>query len=311
MTGVKPTGNSVPVIVVVGSINHDSVIRCAHLPQPGETVQGHDYDAGLGGKGANQAVAAAQAGGRVAMVGAVGRDAAGSSLLTELARYGVATEHVTTVDGATGVAHVHVEHSGENHIVIHAGANGRVSELSARQRTAVGSADAVLLQLEVPMEVVYSTAKMSHAAGVPVILNPAPAAPLPEGLLDYIDVLILNRTELEVLSGIADLEEAVRSLSRYRLHVIATLGAEGSLWAGPDGNLIRTAAAQVPVVDTTGAGDCFAGAFAVAWARGGDLRQAIVEATAAAGLSVQRAGAANSMPSEAQIQSALRGERVL
>lgn len=298
---------SKPKVAVVGSVNHDSTIECGRLPEPGETVQGSNHSWGLGGKGANQAVAASRAGGATHMVGAVGTDQAGSDLRGVLASHGVDVAELSTLPGTpTGVAHIHVQRGGENHIVISPGANGTLSALTQSQRRVISAADVLLLQLEIPMEGVLEAAHTANEAGVPVILTPAPAVPLPRELLDCVDLILPNRVELEQLTSTTDLVDGARTLASAGMDVVVTLGTEGCMWVSKAGEVVTTAAHQVPVVDSTGAGDCFTGAFAVTWAATKDIPSAMEVATVAASLSVQKGGAASSMPSYTEIQVALR-----
>lgn len=296
-------------MAVVGSANYDSTIMCNNLPGPGETVQGFSHEWGLGGKGANQAVAAARAGGAAHMIGAVGMDQAGREIRGLLPSYDVDISGLSLRSGVpTGAAHIHVAAGGENHIVISAGANGTFTELTAGQHDRVQSADVLLLQLEIPVEGSMKAALAAYDAEVPVVLTPAPARPLDDSLLHYVDVLVPNQVELHQLTGIEDPSRAASSLSSRGMDVVVTLGEQGSLWASPDGFVRTIPARSVPAVDTTGAGDCFTGVFSVAWARGCDIPDAISEATAAASLCVQSVGAASSMPSATDIQNALGAE---
>ncbi|MGO1972452.1 MAG: ribokinase [Propionibacteriaceae bacterium] len=296
-----------PKVAVVGSVNHDSTIECAHLPGPGETIQGSNHSWGLGGKGANQAVGAARAGGATHMLGAVGTDQVGSDLRGVLSGHGVDVSELAGLPGTpTGVAHIHVQRGGENHIVISPGANGTLTDLSERQRQVLSAADVLLLQLEIPMEGVVEAARVAQAAQVPVILTPAPAVPLPSELLECVDLILPNRVELEQLTGTVDLVDGARNLASAGMDVVVTLGADGCMWVSKTGEVVSTAGRQVPVVDSTGAGDCFTGAFAVAWAADRDIPAAMEIATVAASLSVQKSGAASSMPSYTEIQVALR-----
>lgn len=292
-----------PSVVVVGSLNLDLVVRVPSQPRPGETVLGGDVARYPGGKGANQAVAAARLGQRVEMVGRVGDDDAGLTLRRALAADGIDVEAVRVTPGApTGVALITVDEAGENAIVVSPGANARLSgEDVLDSAGALGASAAVLLQLEVPLEVVDVAAQ---AAGGTVILNPAPAAPLPADLLRHVDVLVPNRSELAALVGrtVANRDEAARAAEALDGpgSVVVTLGAEGAVVVS-GGRVVPVPAVAVEVVDTTAAGDAFCGALADALVRGADLVEAARWAVRAAAGSVGRAGAQTSMPTRDEV----------
>jgi ribokinase len=264
---------------VVGSTNVDLVLRVPTLPRPGETVLGEDVERLHGGKGANQAVALARLGAQVVFVSAVGEDGAWSR--EALAAEGVDVTHVRTVDGPTGVAVVMVDPQGENSIAVAQGANRHVVAPVDLDT------DVLLLSLEVPLAAVADAARRSTA---PVVLNAAPAQPLPPGLLADVDVLVVNETEWESLGWPRDGD------------VVVTLGAQGCRVISGD---LSTDVPAVPVevVDTTGAGDCFAAALAYGIASGWDLVAAATFAVRAAALSVTAAGARGGMPTLAQVRS--------
>lgn len=289
---------------MVGSLNLDLVSRVEHLPVAGETVLGSDLERHAGGKGANQAVAAARLGADVAMVGAVGRDDAGSLLLASLRADGVdagAVAHLSHT--ATGAALIAVDGGGENQIVVAAGANSHVDEAAVSSSEAtIAAAVVVVLQLEIPLDGV--AAAVAAATGI-VVLTPAPARPLPAELLARIDVLVPNRGELAALTGrhVDDHEAAIaaaRALRGDASHpgpaaVVVTLGADGALVVDEHG-ADHVPARQVEVVDTTAAGDAFSGALADGLARGLDLRVAVRRSVVAASLAVGRSGAQPSLP---------------
>jgi ribokinase len=278
------------VIAVVGSINLDVVVGVERHPAPGETVIGGDRRELPGGKGANQAVAAARLGAAVSLVGRVGADAAGAGLRAGLAGEGVDVGHVgEDLDAATGMALIAVDAAGENTIVVSPGANARVGadDVAAASDVLAGAA-VVLLQHEVPQEAV---AAAIEAAGGTVVLNPAPA----RALAAPVDVLVPNRGELEALAGRAgDPVALARSLAGARA-VVVTLGAEGAVVVERE-RLERVAAPRVDAVDTTGAGDAFCGALAQALAEGAALVEAARWAVRAAAASVTRPGAQGGLP---------------
>jgi ribokinase len=293
-------------IVVVGSLNVDLTIEVGRLPAPGETVIGSGSSVGLGGKGANQAAAAAALGGTVAMVGRVGDDDGGRELVGDLRERGVDVDEVVVTDGArTGSATIAVDGKGENLIVVDPGANSAVTSGDVRVRR-VEEADVVLAQLEIPMEAVSAAA--AHARGL-FLLNPAPARELPAELLERVDVLVPNQAELALLSGAEPPEtlEATKELVTGLLggaRVVVTLGAEGALVHEPGGGFTHVTAPEVEPVDTTGAGDCFCGALAVELTRGASLVASTRLAVAAAALSTTAAGARGRLPTRDEVETA-------
>ena len=262
-----------PRIVVFGSLNMDLVVRASRFAQPGETITGSAFLTAPGGKGANQAVAARRLGADVAMIGRVGDDPFGQALRRGLAAEGLDVRLVdVTPSASTGVALITVDDSGENTIVVVPGANGLVStEDIERALSVLTDADALLLQLEVPLPVVLSAARLARAASVPVILNAAPAQPLPSALLPLVDYLVVNETEVLDVAGLATdtPETASRALqARGARTIVVTLGAAGALLVSPDGTTTAADGFRVEAVDTTAAGDAFVGALAVALAEG-------------------------------------------
>lgn len=290
-------------IMVLGSVNTDLVLRCARLPRPGQTVGGHDFQSLPGGKGANQAVAAARLGAEVGFIGCVGDDDFGQRAREGLRREGLDTTHLHQVAGAsTGVAMILVDEAGQNCIALSAGANAALSPAQVEAaRPAIEAAALLICQLESPLPVVLHGIALARAAGVPVLLNPAPMQPLPAGLLDQVDVLVPNESEAAALLGLppdapfdaAEVAERLRALGPST--VIVTLGA-GGVQLAADGLNLHLPAPAVQAVDTTGAGDTFIGAWAAARSRGEGLREAIAFAQRAAALSVTRAGAQAAMP---------------
>jgi len=297
-------------VVVVGSSNTDLNVLCPALPGRGETVLGGELYSAAGGKGANQAVAAARAGADVAFIGAVGRDDFGKAALAGLKRDGIDVRHVAVKRGVpSGVALILVEASGENLIAVASGANAKLSVADIdRAAAAIRKADALLLQLEVPMRVVRRAASIARKAGVPVILNPAPMPEeaLPKVLLRQVDYLIPNETELLRLTGKRSARSAARGLFELEVKaLIVTLGAKGVQVITPD-RMSDIPSLKVKAVDAVGAGDCFCGNVAALLAAGAALEEAARLGCAAAAISVTRRGAQPSMPKRAEVLRVLR-----
>ena len=297
-------------IVVLGSVNADLVLRCERLPRPGETVHGEDFQAVPGGKGANQAVAAARLGGRVEFIGCVGDDAFGADARATLEREGVGTAHLRSHAGVpTGVATILVERSGQNCIALAAGANARLDiEQVDGAAAAIACASLLVCQLETPLAAVEHAIGIAQRHGVPVLLNPAPARPLAPALLDQVDILVPNESEAALLVGASsalDPTEAAAALRGERAGtVIVTLGGDGVCIADEHGTR-RWPAPRAQAIDTTGAGDTFIGAFAVARQEGLGIDEAVRFAQRAAAISVTRAGAMASMPTRAECAQAM------
>ncbi|WAZ21081.1 ribokinase [Streptomyces cinnabarinus] len=290
-------------IAVLGSTNMDLVAFVAKAPQHGETVTGREFRTIPGGKGANQAVAAARAGATVSMIGAVGNDSFGTRLRSTLEHSGVETDHLRTTEGSSGTAHIVVDDEGGNAIVVIPAANGTVDHLAPGDEGLIASADALLLQLEIPLAAVLAGAEAARAHGVRTVLTPAPAQPLPLELLNATDLLLPNEHEATTLTGRTDPGAAALALLEEVPEVVVTLGAAGSLYAARGAEPIVVPAPQVTAVDTTGAGDTFAGTLAVALTEGRPMPDALAWAAAAAALSVQRAGASESMPYRSEIEA--------
>jgi ribokinase len=267
---------------VVGSTNVDLVLQVPSLPRAGETLLGAAARREAGGKGANQAVALARLGAAVSFVSAVGTDADGDWSLEQLQAEGVDVAAVARVDAPTGLAVVMVDAVGENSIVVSPGANALVAAPTAL------AADVLLLSLEVPLETVAAAAAVGRRAGVPVVLNAAPAAALPAALLDDVDVLVVNENEWEALGRPTD------------GRVVVTLGAAGCRVL-EEGRSVDVPAVPVDVVDTTGAGDCFAAALALGIGSGQPLVEAVPLAVRAAALSVTKPGARGGLPRLADV----------
>ena len=291
-------------VVVVGSLNHDLTVVVPHHPVPGETVLGTDHFTGAGGKGANQAVAAARLGARVAMIGRVGADDHGRLLLGTLGDAGVDTEAVETdPDIPTGLAMITLDTTGENAIVVSPGANLRLDVGQVERHSALlAAAKVCLAQLEVPVESVTTAARVCPGT---FVFNLAPALPVPDELLHQVDVLVVNRAELASLTGTDDPSSMTRIDGPAA--VVVTLGPDGAAFA-TDGSVSGWVAPSMDVVDTTGAGDAFCGALAAALATGLDLKDAVRRAVAAGALATTKAGAQASMPAPADVEALL--ERV-
>jgi ribokinase len=294
-------------VVVVGSVNVDLVVSVGQLPRAGETVAGGTFARHGGGKGANQAVAAARAGAEVAMVGAVGDDEMGHEALEELAGEGIDTTHVARLDGVpTGVALIVVDEAGENQIAVASGANAALDTPAVERGLAalLDSRDGlVLLGNEVPEAAVAAGLRAARAAGWQVVLNPAPARPAGADLGGV--VLTPNADEARTLAAEADVEAAARVLAaRTSAPVLVTLGADGALLLDSD-ELQRHPAPPVSVVDTTGAGDTVNGALAAELAAGRPLTDAVRFALAAAALSTTAAGARTAMPRRDEVLASL------
>ncbi|MEV0035823.1 ribokinase [Streptomyces sp. NPDC050804] len=290
-------------IVVLGSTNMDLVAFVARAPKLGETVTGREFRTIPGGKGANQAVAAARAGGAVAMIGAVGADEYGELLRHTLAASAVDTDLLRTVEGPSGTAHIVVDDDGGNAIVVIPGANGTVTHLVPGDETVIAAADSLLLQLELPVAAVLAGAEAARRHGVRTVLTPAPAQPLPPGLLDTVDLLVPNEHEAATLTGVADVHASAEILLQQVPEVVITLGAGGSLYAARGARTVTVPAPRVEAVDTTGAGDTYVGALAVALGEGRPMPEAMHWASAAAALCVQRHGASTSMPYRTEIEA--------
>ncbi|HEX7835042.1 MAG TPA: ribokinase [Pseudolysinimonas sp.] len=293
-------------IVVLGSANMDLVVRQARLPRPGETMFGSDFSTVPGGKGLNQAVAAARAGGDVGFVGAVGRDEFGDRLRRTLHEEGIDTGGLAEVDAPTGTAHIAVLDGGENAIVVVSGANSAVTALDDESRRRIEDARLLVAQFERPIELIGEALVVARGMGIRTVLTPAPVQPVDDSLLQLVDVLIPNAQEACELAGVGDETEAALALSRLAGLVVMTRGARGVLVAREGAVVTELPARQVEAVDTTGAGDTFAGVM-VAWlASGAELEAALRAATVAASISVTRPGASTSMPTWDEIDAALQ-----
>ena len=300
-------------ITVLASANMDLVGTAPTLPRAGETVLGDGFAMIPGGKGANQAVAAARAGADCTAIAAVGDDAFGPLLRDGLAGAGVRTDLLRITPGPSGVALISVDANGENQILVASGANATLTTLTDAELGAVTAGAALVCQLETPMSAVRQATAAAHAAGVPVIVNAAPARPLPDDLARAIDLLIVNRGEAETLTGTSGgaLGDLLPGLLDLVPRVVVTLGPDGAAYADRDGVTVDVPAPIIAAVDTTAAGDAFVGAFTVAWLEQREIRDALRWACAAGAACARTFGAAVSLPSRASIDelyaSAYRG----
>lgn len=294
-------------VTIVGSANMDIVLTVARSPKPGETVLAETLALYPGGKGLNQAVAAARSGANTSLVGAIGRDAHGESLATVIAEGGIDGHAVRLLDAPTGQAYIIVDNGGENTIVVASGANAQIGQLAEGDAAVIAAASVLLMQLELPMSVVIEAAHVARDSGTMVMLNAAPAMEISDALLDLVDVLVVNEHEAAVISGFADRDDAAAALSARVPRLVVTIGANGSLLFD-QGSLIATVRPPaVTVVDTTGAGDTWCGALAASLSRGSEYVDAAVFATAAAALSVGSLGAVPSIPERADVDALLAG----
>ncbi len=292
-------------VTIVGSANMDVVLGIERIPLPGETLLAASTARYPGGKGLNQAVAAARAGASTAFVGAVGSDEDGSALVEVMAEAGIDTRFLRTEPGGSGTAYIMLDEAGENAIIVASNANATVVELTGDERAHLERGGIVLAQLELPIAVVQETARVAHYGGATVVLNAAPAQPLPDDLIDELDVLIVNEHEATIVAGIDDLARASQALAQRVPRLVVTLGGAGSALYENGVEIARVGAPRVTVVDTTGAGDTYCGAFVCALAEGAGFVDAAAFASAAAALSVQSRGAVPSIPSRAAIDASI------
>jgi ribokinase len=295
-----------PDILVVGSLNADLVVRTPRFPQPGETISGEDLQVIPGGKGANQAVAAARHGAQVSMLGRVGNDGFGEFLLDNLHSNHVDSQQVQRDDASTGTAIIVVDSNGQNSIVLSAGANGKVSSMDV-DNASFSDHKLLLLQLEIPIPTVLSATRRAHESGLSVILNPAPAKQLPEELISLTEYLIPNETELSLLSGmdVNDLPSAERAaktlLARGVKNVIVTLGSKGALIVTGT-QVTHVESFKVNVVDTTAAGDAFIGGFAYSLLQNKSLEESVCYGCACGALATTSFGAQPSLPTKEEVE---------
>ncbi|MEY2965947.1 MAG: ribokinase [Actinomycetota bacterium] len=305
-----------PEVVCIGSLNVDLVVRLSRMPGVGETVTGDALERHLGGKGLNQALAAARAGGSVALVGAVGDDDGGAWMRDELGQAGIDLSGVETVEGVSGTALIEVDHGGANRIVVIPGANGWLTPgYTAKQVRALAPAAIALAPLEVPPSAVLGALREAHHAGMRTILNTAPVPPegLPEGLLEVTDIVVANEHEAsmitgKVVAGVASAHAASRALrDRGATSAIVTLGGDGAVWSTPEGDG-HTPAYRVTPVDTVAAGDAFCGVLAASLAAQLPWADALRRASAAGALATTVGGAAPSLPTAQAIHTLMTAQ---
>ncbi|GAB3522370.1 ribokinase [Photobacterium alginatilyticum] len=296
-------------LVVLGSVNADHVLQVASFPRPGETLHGHSYCVIPGGKGANQAVAAARLGADIAFIASVGDDSFGREMRESFAKEGMNTEAVMIEESVpTGIAMIQVAATGENSICISAEANGCLSPARIQpHHHLIENADTLLMQLETPIETIEAAAKVAKQSGTRVVLNPAPAQPLSDDLLQLVDMITPNETEAELLTGVKVEDMASAQKAANVLHtkgikqVMITLGSQG-VWLSQNGEGQQVLGFRVEAKDTTAAGDTFNGALLTALQEGRALEPAIRFAHAAAAISVTRMGAQTSIPHRREVE---------
>ncbi|WP_109408003.1 ribokinase [Proteus genomosp. 4] len=301
-----------PRLAVLGSINVDHIMNISQFPKPGETIIGHQYKIAFGGKGANQAVACGRSGADITFIACVGDDAIGSEIISQLKTDNIHIDAISIIPQTpTGVAMILVNEQGENVISIIAGANGALTPIHLEQyHHVIEHADALLMQLESPLDTVFEAAKLAKSHHTKVILNPAPAQPLSDEFLSFIDVITPNETEAEILTGVSVHDEAGATKAADILHrkgikqVLITLGSRG-VWFSEQGKGMIIPGFRVDAVDTIAAGDTFNGAFVTAILEGKPSVEAIRFAHAAAAIAVTRHGAQSSVPWRHEIESFL------
>lgn len=298
-------------ILVIGSINMDYVIHTARLPKLGETITGSDFAMNYGGKGANQAVAVAKQGCITKMLGAVGNDLAGELARKNLKHYGIDCSPVATADCPTGAAVITVC-GGDNHIILDIGANGRVTpDTIEAQKGLFDWADAVVLQYEIPVESVLTAAKLAKAHGCRVLLNPAPVKEVDPALYGYVDLVVPNEFEASLLTGmeVKDRESAGPALRKLQAMgcktALITLGKQGCAYINEENEIAYEGIFEIKVVDTTAAGDSFIGGLCAMLCEGKPMHEAVRYATAVSTLTVSRAGAGVSIPTEDEVKAFL------
>lgn len=296
-------------LVVLGSVNADHVLQVASFPRPGETLHGHSYSVIPGGKGANQAVAAARLGADIAFIASVGDDSFGREIRESFAREGMNIDAVMIEENTpTGIAMIQVAATGENSICISAEANGCLSPARLEPHNhLIENADTLLMQLETPLETIEAAAKIAKQSGTRVVLNPAPAQSLSDDLLQLIDMITPNETEAELLTGVKVEDVTSAQKAADVLHtkgikqVLITLGSQG-VWVSQDGKGKQVPGFRVDAKDTTAAGDTFNGALLTNLQEGRDTEEAIRFAHAAAAISVTRMGAQTSIPHRREVE---------
>lgn len=289
-------------IVVFGSINMDVINEVHRQPLPGETIKGLGVQYSPGGKGANQAVAAAKLGGSVKLVGAVGTDEFGKTLLQALKPY-VDVDYICKKEGSSGLAFITVDKNGENTIILDEGANGKLLEEDVeRVRSVFDQTDLILLQNEVPWPVNLAVLGEARKRQIPVFFNPAPAMKVDKDVFSLIQLLVLNETEAEYITGLQDPEASVETLINLGVREIAlTLGEQGLIYKNNHGTKLKMPAFNVKAMDTTAAGDTFIGALSSVYLTGDPMEEKFEFASAAAALAITKKGAQNSIPSRLEV----------
>lgn len=294
-------------IAVIGSINMDYISKVNNLPKKGETLTASAFQLAGGGKGANQAVAASKLGANVNMIGAVGNDINGKELVRILRESGVNVSGISFVFVPTGNALIFVEDGGSNMIVVYPGANGKVDINMVRENLDyIKKSEIVILQLEIPMDTVFTTAKLAKELGKKVILNPAPAKELPKDIFQHIDYITPNETELFILTGTEDYKEGSKILKNLGAkNVVVTLGDKGCYYLGEVGEAF-VESFKVKAVDSTAAGDTFNGALAIALIEGKPIMEALRFANAAGAVTTTKLGAQTSLPTREEVEALLK-----
>jgi len=306
-----------PHVVVVGSLNMDLVVRVPHMPAPGETILGANFQTIPGGKGANQAVAAARMGARVTMIGCVGNDDFGKTLVDNLTRESIDVSNISIApDAATGIAMITVDENGQNSIVVASGAN---MELTAEDIRAawkkIEDIDIVVMPLEVSLECIEEAATLAKKSSAKVVLNPAPAQELSEKLLSKVDILIPNESETALLTGLEvnTLEEAEIAAKKLQSKgvdtVILTLGARGAMLIAENTDAQIFSSYPTNVVDTTAAGDAFVATLTFGVSSGVPIKEAIQLANASGALAVSKIGAQPSLPTKSEVSQFIKNQR--
>lgn len=295
-------------ICVIGSLNMDLVVNVDNMPKKGQTLIGSDFKEVPGGKGANQAVAMARLGGDVTMIGKVGTDSFGQTLIDALKNDNVNTTYVHKEDGPTGVAMITVDKNAENSIVVAPGANFKVKENDIDKNIdAIKNSDIVVVQLETPLETIKYALKSAKKLGKYTILNPAPAVKLEDSIIENVDLLTPNETELEILSGVSincedDILKAAQTMIEKGVkELIVTLGSKGSLYINKETSMFKKSY-KVDAVDTTAAGDSYTGALSVAFSKGENIDVAMDFASRVGALCVTKEGAQSSLPTLEEVE---------
>lgn len=294
-------------IVVVGSTNMDYVLKTNELPKLGETLSAMSFNTVFGGKGANQAVAAARLGAEVTMIAAVGDDSIGEQLKDNLAKESINVEGVNVVEGPSGVAMITVADNGDNTIVVYPGANGKIDEkwLEANEAL-IMSADCILVQLEIPINVVMKAVKIASDNNVKVIFNPAPAKEFPNDIFKYVDIITPNETELKKISGKEDIKEgAMELIERGANSVVVTLGEQGSMYIDKD-NTISAGSFTVKSIDSTAAGDAFNAALGIKLIESDDIEDGLKYSNAVGALVTTKLGAQTSLPFKNEVETFIK-----